>query len=195
MIMKMQGNYEIINHNKKVPSELKDIIIKALSFYPKLKNEKIDFVFNENIRKSVMQAQPRFTSMYGSRKWRTYIVKISHSFVLKGQRTPIQDLPEDVLVGWIGHELGHIMDYLKRNNWSMILFGIGYYTSKSFIISAERAADTYAINHGLSDYILATKDFILRKAGMPEKYIKRIERLYHSPEEIMDIVENRPSED
>jgi hypothetical protein len=114
---------------------------------------------------------------------------------LKGEKIPIQELPEGVLVGWIGHELGHIMDYLKRNNWSMILFGIGYYTSKSFIISAERAADTYAINHDLGDYILATKDFILHKADMPERYIKRIKRLYLSPEEVMDLVEDRPSGD
>lgn len=189
------SNMEEFDNNKKIPAELRDVILKAISFYPELKNEKIDFVFNENIRKSVMQAQPKFTSMYGRRKWRTYIVKISSFFKLKGQKTPIQELPKDVLVGWIGHELGHIMDYLRRNNWSMFLFGIGYYTSKSFIISAERAADTYAINHDLGDYILATKDFILHKAGMPEKYIKRIERLYLSPEEVMDIVENRPSGD
>lgn len=82
-------------------------------------------------------------------------------------------MPEDVLIGWIGHELGHLMDYLHCSWWSMILFGIGYLTSKSFIISAERAADTYAVNHGLGDYILATKDFILHQAGMPECYIKK----------------------
>jgi len=186
---------EEFGNKKQIPAELRDVILKSLSFYPDLKNEKIDFVFNDNIRKSVMQAQPIYTSMYGGRKWRTYVVKISRFFKLKGQKTPIQELPEDVLVGWIGHELGHIMDYLKRNNWSMILFGIGYYTSKSFIISAERAADTYAINHDLGDYILATKDFILHKADMPEKYINRIKRLYLSPEEVMDLVEDRSSGD
>jgi hypothetical protein len=186
---------EEFGNKKNIPAELRDVILQSLSFYPDLKNEKIDFVFNDNIRKSVMQAQPKYTTMYGRRKWRSYIIKISRFFKLKGEKIPIQELPEGVLVGWIGHELGHIMDYLKRNNWSMILFGIGYYTSKSFIISAERAADTYAINHDLGDYILATKDFILHKADMPERYIKRIKRLYLSPEEVMDLVEDRPSGD
>jgi hypothetical protein len=186
---------EEFGNKKNIPAELRDVILQSLSFYPDLKNEKIDFVFNDNIRKSVMQAQPKYTTMYGRRKWRSYIIKISRFFKLKGEKIPIQELPEDVLVGWIGHELGHIMDYLKRNNWSMILFGIGYYTSKSFIISAERAADTYAINHDLGDYILATKDFILHKADMPERYIKRIKRLYLSPEEVMNLVEDRPSGD
>jgi hypothetical protein len=173
-----------------IPAEIRKVTLKALSFYPQLKDVRIEFVFNENIRKSVMQAQPKFVTMFGSRKSRTYIIKISRCFNFKGRSTPIQDLPEDVLIGWIGHELGHIMDYLKRSNWSLILFGIGYFTSKSFIISAERVADTYAVNHGLGKYILATKDFILHQAGMSEKYIRKIQRLYLPPEEIIYLMEN-----
>jgi hypothetical protein len=186
---------EKYSNNKLIPDELRVVILKALSFYPKLQNIEIDFVFSEHIRKSVMQAQPRYLSMYGSRRRRTYLIKISRNFELMGNKIPIQELPEKVLIGWIGHELGHIMDYLKRNNWSMILFGIGYYTSKSFIMAAERVADTYAIDHGLGDYILATKDFILHEAGLPEKYISRIKKLYLSPEEVMALVEKRSTED
>ncbi len=174
-----------------MPHPLREVILKALSFYPELVDIKIEFKINDNIRKSVMQAQPRFTSMLGRRKWRSYIIKISKCFELKGKKIPIHDLPEDVLIGWIGHELGHIMDYMRRNTWSMILFGIGYYTSKSFIIAAERVADTYAVNQGLGDYILATKDFILHQAGMPEPYIQRILKLYMPPEEIMLMLENK----
>lgn len=70
------------------------------------------------------------------------------------------------------------------------MFEIGYLTSKSFIISAERIADTYAVNHGLGNYILATKDFILRLAGMSEQYIKKIKWLYLPPEEIIFHLEN-----
>jgi hypothetical protein len=186
---------EKFSNKKRIPAELRDVILKALSFYPELHNIDIDFVFNENIRKSVMQAQPRFTTMYGNKSRRNYLVKISRNLKLKGDTIPIQELPVEVLIGWIGHELGHIMDYLKRSNWSMILFGIGYYTSKSFIISAERVADTYAINHELGDYILATQEFILHKAGLPEKYINRIKKLYLSTEEVIALVEHRSVED
>jgi hypothetical protein len=187
----MASNYEAFLNYKTMPHPLREVILKALSFYPELVDIKIEFKINDNIRKSVMQAQPRFTSMLGRRKWRSYIIKISKCFELKGRKIPIHDLPEDVLIGWIGHELGHIMDYMRRNTWSMILFGIGYYTSKSFIIAAERVADTYAVNQGLGDYILATKDFILHQAGMPEPYIQRILKLYMPPEEIMLMLENK----
>jgi hypothetical protein len=188
-------DYEKFGKNKNIPAEIREVTLKALSFYPQLKNVRIDFEFSENIRKSFMQAQPRYKTMYGFRKWRTYLVRISRNFTLNGTEVPVHELPEDVLIGWIGHELGHIMDYLRKNNWSMILFGIGYYTSKSFIIMAERAADTYALDHGLGKYILATKEFIMQQAGMPEKYINRIKRLYLPPEEIMDMMESRLSAD
>lgn len=188
-------NYEAFAVHKTISVEIRDVALKALSFYPALRNTPIDFVFNEHIRKSVMQAQPRYTSMFGSRKKRKYLIKMSRCFTLKGESIPLHKLPEDVLVGWLGHELGHIMDYLHRSNWSLILFGIGYYTSRSFIIAAERVADTYAINHGLGDYILATKDFILHQAHMPERYIRKIKRLYLPPEEIMLMMKDIPVDD
>jgi hypothetical protein len=189
------SDYEKFGKNKNIPLEIREATLKALSFYPQLKNVKIDFEFSRNIRKSFMQAQPRYTTMYGLRRWRSYLVKVSREFTLNGTEVPAHKLPENVLIGWIGHELGHIMDYLRKNNWSMILFGISYFTSKSFIIMAERAADTYALDHGLGKYILATKEFIMQQAGMSEKYINRIKRLYLPPEEIMDMMENRLSED
>ncbi|MGF1639239.1 MAG: hypothetical protein ACFCUU_19335 [Cyclobacteriaceae bacterium] len=184
-----KDNFEKFAINKIFPSALKTPILKALSFYPSLKNVKIEFVFNEKIRKSVMQAQPKYRSMTGSRTRRSYIIKISRCFSLKGHKTPIQKLPEDVLVGWIGHELGHVMDYLDKSNRSLIFFGFAYLTSKDFIKTAERAADTYAVEHGLGKYILATKKFILHEAGMPDRYIKRINKLYLPPEEIMELME------
>lgn len=182
------------NRKKKIPSEIKIVTLRALSFYPELMNVKIEFKFQENIRKSVMQAQPKFTTMHRSGRKRTYIVKISRWFSLMGKKIYLHDLPKKVLIGWIGHELGHVMDYLRRDAWSMTLFGIGYISSKSFIMSAERFADTYAVNHGLGDYILATKNFILHQAGMPESYIKKINKLYLPPEEIIEMIEQRDFE-
>ncbi|ERM81484.1 hypothetical protein P872_10210 [Rhodonellum psychrophilum GCM71 = DSM 17998] len=184
-----------ISFHHNIPLEIREVTLKALSHYPKLKEVGIEFLFNENIRKSVMQAQPKFTSMLGAKENRTYVIKVSRNFSLKGKSTPIQDLPEAVLIGWIGHELGHIMDYLNKSNLAMVYFGIGYLSSKRFVISAERDADTYAVNHGLGDYILATKDFILHQAGMSEKYIQKIKRLYLSPEVIMELMENKISEE
>lgn len=176
--------------NKTVPDELRGVILKALSFYPVLKTVQIDFVITNDIRKSVMQAQPHFKSMFfGKSTRRRYVVKISRSFELQGNKIPIQELPEDVLIGWIGHELGHIMDYLDKSNMELTIFGLAYISSPGFINSAERAADTYAVSNGLGEYILATKEFILHQAGMPDAYIRKMNKLYLPPEEIMRLME------
>jgi hypothetical protein len=181
---------ELFATNKTIPDNLREVILDALSFYPALHDVKIDFKYAAKIRTHFMQAQPRYTTMIGSRRRRSYIIKIRPQFILKGKEIPAHKLPRDVLVGWIGHELGHIMDYLRKTNLELLIFGIGYYTSKSFIITAERAADTYALNHGLGDYILAAKNFILHMAEMPERYIERMNRLYLPPEEIMIMMDD-----
>ena len=102
-----------------------------------------------------------------------------------------KDIPSEIMIGWLGHELGHIMDFEERSGLNLIGFGIKYLTSKNYIRDAERRADSFAVRHGMEKYILATKKFILEKAGLSEKYVNRIKRLYLSPEEIMLLVDER----
>lgn len=172
--------------NKIIPKALENEILKALSFYPELRETHIDFVFKKSIKSSVMQAQPKVLSIFG--KHRGYNINISALFRLKTSAIPIHQLPPDIIVGWIGHELGHIMDYERRNMPGMIRFGVGYLFSSKYVRQAERVADTYAVNHGLGKYILQTKHFILNHANLSEKYKQKIARLYLSPDDIMEQV-------
>ena len=98
------------------------------------------------------------------------------------------------MVGWIAHELGHIMDYLNRSKPNLIWFGIKYLLSENHIVEAERSADTFAIQQGAEHYILKTKDFILNHASISAKYKDRIKKYYLSPEEIMELIKTRDTE-
>ena len=91
----------------------------------------------------------------------------------------------------MGHELGHICDYQNRSSFGLIGFGFKYLFSRKFIREAERNADSFAIIHGMEDYIIATKNFILDNANIPESYKDRIKRFYLSPEEIMLLIDER----
>ena len=162
-------------------------ILKALSYYPELKHTSIDFIFRDNIKNAVMQAQPRVKSIFNDKSSRIYKIKISRYIQLKEGLINIEDVPEDILVGWIAHELGHVMDYLDRSSIQMLGFGIRYLTSKPFLKLAERNADSYAITHGLADHIVKTKNYILHNANMPNDYKDRIDELYLSPEEVRTI--------
>lgn len=175
--------------NKFYPPELEEPVLKSLSFYPELKEVEIHFRYAPKLTSSVMQAQPKINSIFSKAEKRAYIIRIRPSFVMEGKVYQIHTLPFEVLTGWLGHELGHIMDYLHRSVLSLSLYGFGYLLSDSYLKGAERTADEYAVNHGMAAYIQATKNFILNNAHFPEDYKNKIRKLYLSPDEILEMVE------
>ncbi|OAQ38265.1 hypothetical protein A5893_15860 [Pedobacter psychrophilus] len=179
-------NLDEFRYNKKIPKIIEHNVLIALSHYPELKNTPISFVFKKDIKKSVMQAQPIIGSLLGGKDSRAYRINISSMFKLTHSVTPIHQLPDSIMIGWIGHELGHIMDYEHKSTFGMIAFGLGYFFYEKSLKKAEVAADTYAVNHGLGAYILDTKRFILDNSDLPEVYKKRIARLYLSPDDIVE---------
>ncbi|WP_317127433.1 hypothetical protein [Aequorivita ciconiae] len=182
--------------NKIIPENIKEEALQALSFFPELAETSIEFKFKDNIKKSTMQAQPRFASFFKPKQDREYLILISRKIQIEGENFTMDDIPSDVKIGWIGHELGHVLDYHDRTNVGLIILGIKYLLLPSSIKKVERTADTYAISHGMGAYILKTKNFILDNANLSEKYKRRIRRLYISPEEVMELInENKVEED
>ena len=180
--------FDEFRDKKKIPAIIEKNVLKALSFYPELKNTAIRFVFKKRLKGSVMQAQPLFTSLLRRRTNRSYQVNISALFRLTHSVTPIHQLPDEIMIGWIGHELGHIMDYESRSNRGLVAFGYNYLRSGKYVKKVEVIADTYAVNHGLGSYIIATKRFILDHAELPQAYKDKIARLYLSPDDIVEQV-------
>lgn len=184
----MEEKKIVYQNNKIIPESILNEAKIALSYYPELEDIKIEFRFKEDIKKSFMQAQPRISNLFKGRNNRSYYIFLSSRFLIEEEEFTMADVPSDVLIGWLGHELGHIMDYREKSAIGLVIFGARYITSTNYIKEAERAADTYAVNSGMSDYILATKNFIINHSHLSETYKKRISRLYLSPEEILVLV-------
>lgn len=174
--------------NKTIPLEIFEEAKRALAYFPELQEVGIDFRFKEDISKSFMQAQPAFSNVLKGKSKRNYYIFISSKVNIEGKDFSIKDIPSDVLTGWLGHELGHIMDYMDRSGMGLVVFGLRYVTSNKYIMKAERRADVYAVNQGMGDYILQTKEFILNNTDLSDAYKNRIKRLYLSPEEIVNLV-------
>lgn len=188
--LKSNDKLEKFATNKIIPKEIRALTLKALSYFPDLMDTKIDFQFKNNIAGSVMQAQPKVGSLFlHAKDNRSYKIKISRFLFLEDNPIPIEELPSDVLLGWIGHELGHIQDYLNRSSLDLLGFGIKYYLSNDFITKAEIAADGFAVGHGLGEKIIATKNFVLNHDQIPLAYKQKIEALYLSPGEILSMVD------
>lgn len=184
----------VFQENKIIPKSILEEAKKALSYYPELKEVRIEFKFKEDIKKSFMQAQPQISNLFKGRNDRSYYIFISSRFLIEEEEFTMADVPPEVLIGWLGHELGHIMDYRDKSAFGLMVFGVRYVTSANYIKEAERAADTYAVNAGMSEYILATKEFIINHSHLSDSYKERIARLYLSPEEIIVLV-NKLEED
>lgn len=176
------------DQNKEIPASIRQNVLKALSFYPELKETHISFIFKPRIKTSVMQAQPVYSTLMRMKKNRRYRINISAEFKLINSQLPILTIPDEVFIGWIGHELGHILDYEGRSNPAMISFGYRYVFHSSFVKHAEMLADSYAVERGLGNYIVATKRFILNHADLPQAYKDKISRLYLSPDIIVEKV-------
>ena len=174
-----------------IPDAIRKEAKFALSHYPELRNTRIEFKFKKNIKKSIMQAQPSFLSLLRPKKKRSYYIFISENFEIEGQKFATKNIPENVMIGWLGHELGHVMDYRNRSSLNLIWFGIKYYFIDASIKEAERAADSHAVAKNLDGYILDTKNFILNNTNLSEIYKARIRKYYLSPDEIMILVEER----
>ncbi|KQC34173.1 hypothetical protein AAU57_13140 [Nonlabens sp. YIK11] len=171
-----------------VPENIRKEAEMAMSFYPELADTEVEFKYNNMVRKNFMQAQPKWKSLFSSRKNRAYIILISKKFKVENNYFTIDEIPDDVLTGWLGHELGHVMDYRSRSTIGMIFFGLKYLYSKAHIKEVERAADDYAVKHGMGDYILKTKNFILNHTSLSDSYKNHMRQFYLSPEEITDLI-------
>ena len=178
-----------------IPNSIAHEASVALSYFPELENVPIEFKFKKDIKKSTMQAQPSIGSFFKSRENRGYKIFISKKFKISDEEFLTEDVPSDILIGWLGHELGHIIDYQNKSNFEMIRFGVKYVFSDDHIIAAERAADTYAVMHGMQEYILKTKNFIINHANIEPEYKERIAKYYLSPEEIMELIDEQESAD
>lgn len=182
--------------NKIIPDEIREVTLKALSHFPELLDVEIEFDLRKKVRGSVMQAQPKVGSLlFNSKSNRKYRINISRYLELDDEWLPIEEVPENVLLGWIGHELGHVMDYLDKSRMGLISFGFRYVTSNAFVTEAEITADSYAVAGGLGNFLVDTKNFILNNDRLPEEYRNKIRDLYMSPGEIMTLVDVEEDDD
>ncbi|WMJ74012.1 hypothetical protein RCC89_12680 [Cytophagaceae bacterium ABcell3] len=174
--------------NKYYPKTLEKAVLQSLSHYPQLKQTEIHFKLVSPIGSSVMQAQPLPRTIFEPNHKRAYIIKISETFNMDGQTFSIHEMPYNVLLGWLGHELGHVMDYLNRSLSSLAVFGLGYVFSGTYMKKVEMEADRYAIAHGLGEYIVATKKFILNHKDFTDTYKNKIRQFYPSPKELAQLI-------
>ncbi|WP_262245936.1 hypothetical protein [Parapedobacter soli] len=180
--------------NKTIPLAIEEPVLRALSYYPELKETSIQFVFTDKLKKSIMAARPIVGSLFKKQENRKYKVLINPAFKLDYGAESITRIPDSVMIGWLGHELGHIMDYERRSTLGIIGMGISYSLSRNYVRKAERVADGNAVNRRMGAYLIAKKSFILHHPELPQGYRDKIEALYPSPDDISKLIADLDAE-
>ena len=159
----------------------------ALSRYPELHHTRI--ILKHKPINSTMQAQPSPEFIFKRKNKRGYRIFVNNNPLRTG--IDYKELSFNGLVGWIGHEFAHLIDYNTMKNRELLGFIVGYVFNKRKMRRTERNADRETIKRGLGIQLLDGVNFFEKNNKVSKKYRKRKQKNYLSEAEIMlDIKRN-----
>jgi hypothetical protein len=166
--------------NKLIPKEVELECLTALSYYPQLKNTHIVFRFGKT--SSTMVSRPKLNSILKKNAKREYqvIIKKPGASNIGLEWT---ELSFNSMVGWIGHELGHITHYDHKGFAGIAIMGIKY-AFPNYRRRMERFTDQLAIKHDLGSALYEGTEYMINSSNATQKYKRRLQKFYLSPVEI-----------
>jgi hypothetical protein len=170
--------------NKIIPPEIELECLTALSYFPELKNTSIVFKFGKPV--STMVSRPRLSSTFKRNEEREYQVLIRKVGSSKNG-LELDELSFNSLVGWIAHELSHIVHYDHKGFAGVLLMGIKY-ALPGFRRRMERFTDQLVIKHNLGYALYEGTDYSINYSTASQKYKKNLIKFYLSPAEIKNYI-------
>ena len=168
--------------NKTYPEDVEIAVLVALSYFPELKNTPIEFVYEKQCE--FLITKPKNRIFIGRRKRRYRILMTTNKDPAKGM--VIERVAFNALVGVIGHELAHVLDYSQKSVFSTAMTSFRYSTSKQYRRNLERATDIATVDHGLGYQLFRIRIYF------PEKETKEHDS-YLEREEILDLIKENHS--
>ncbi|MBZ5858310.1 hypothetical protein [Flavihumibacter profundi] len=174
----LKDNYGM---NKIIPPVLETECLTALQFYPELKTVNIEFRFGK--ASTTMSSRPTLSSLLKNRNKRLYIVTINQDGASKlGLKW--NELSFNQTVGWIGHELGHILHYTQKTNGGILWMGYKYSFAR-YKRKMERFTDQLAIGHNLGFALYDGTEYTLNCSNAKKSYKNNAKIFYLKPNEIL----------
>ena len=154
---------------------------QALSYYPELWGKKITLQYGK--AKTSMTSRPKiFSLIFCKRSNRSYKITISNKEGYKPAQL-VNQAPFNALVGVLGHELAHVLDYSDRSACKVIRMGAGY-LGKNYRRRMEHFTDSLAMSKGLQWQVYHYSHFVVNEADIDNDYRRYKLDIYLSPEEV-----------
>lgn len=159
------GQYSDFAANKKLPEAIQSQVLRALSFYPELKNVHIIFRFRK--RRTPLSSRPQVLSTFKKRKNRKYVITISTKSNKKLAPILFFNLPYNAQIGVLGHELGHITEYdtMRTGQLLTLIFKL---LNPKYTDEFEFNTDLIGINHGLGYQLYDWSEYVRSALDIPE---------------------------
>ena len=157
---------------------------KALSFYPELWGAKIKLKYGK--AKTTMTSRPRMLSVFRKKDNRTYVITIGNKDGYKPAQL-VKTAPFNALVGVLGHELAHVLDYLNRSGWAVTCMGVKYVLCKDYRRQMEHYTDSLAMSKGLQWQVYHYSHYVVNDADVDDDYRAYKLDIYLSPEQVYDL--------
>lgn len=171
-------------HHKKIPQRYEEVILKALSHYPELKNTHIQFQLKDE-HPVPYGTSPAPLGFFFSKN-RQYVITLREEAGPPTRQALFKNLPEEAQRAVIGHELGHVLQYERKSGPALAAFTMSY-AMASKRREIEREADLMAIEHGLGFELYVHAVYIRRIPGYVQQR-KNLDVDYLKPQEILDIL-------
>ncbi len=163
--------------------KIEQALIEALKYYPEISRNNIIISYN-SLKNTSMAMRPMLYSLFLPKtKWR-FVLFINSRPNETGRLNFLTVSPE-VILGILGHELAHIIQYRSKSRIGIIILGLQYVLSIKYRSIFEREADYIAIARGVQKELFESRQEQLRTdTGLSSEYLKQIKDVYLSPEEI-----------
>lgn len=170
--------------NKEIPARYELEILKALSYFPELKNVSISFKVQEI--KTTLNTRPKVASLFFRRKCkRKYVVRIDESTAF--EKVTLRDANFNGRIGVFGHEFCHIIDYSERGFFGILGRGFAYVSKKSKE-KFEKEIDRKTIDRGLGWQLYDWSYYVLNESNGTEKYKEFKRLIYLETREIEEVI-------
>ncbi|MEI8269740.1 MAG: hypothetical protein WCG45_00050 [bacterium] len=155
-----------------------EIIFKqAKKYYLETENVSIKLKFTP-LYYSTMTSRPKIILFLFPWLKRNYVISVNSSEKYKKFAIPLSILNDSILLGWIGHELAHIIQYEKMGKKEIMSFPFKYGLNKKFRKNFETEADEITKQRGLEKELKEGINFVLTNTKISTAYKNRLKKFY-----------------
>lgn len=157
----LNGRYLLLKDsfgtNKHMDERLQKQAIYALSYFPELKQTKINFKFKKN-KSGIISTRPTIGSIFRRSSKRRYLVVVNDS--VSGRTLPLfENGGVNGQVGILGHELCHILYFQRKTGFGLLVLGVKHISTR-FMDQFENKTDSVNIVRGFGYQLMDWKTYL-----------------------------------